>query len=117
MRPQPNLKSNVHYWLRKIFLFVWCVDQKEVIIEECIAEKGEKSESKKGEKELDLRERLREKGLLDYPLDKLTKREALEACEELFKMFMEPFEPEVQKFIENPACPGGMPKDYAGPGR
>ncbi|MFQ6037316.1 MAG: hypothetical protein ACE5LV_01735 [Candidatus Aminicenantales bacterium] len=112
---ETNLKSNVHFWLRKISLFVWCVDQTEVDIPSCLEKKGRMEEEPKGEGEIELRRRLSKMGVLGpSPPEKLTREEALEACVELFRILMEPFEPEVQGFIKDPRCPGGLPKDFIG---
>jgi len=64
----------------------------------------------KGEPEQELRKRLKKEGDLEYNPEKITKQEALEACQKLFDMFMVPLEPAVQKFIEDPHCPGGKPR-------
>lgn len=106
-REKPDLKSNVHFWLRKIFLFVSLAPVETVNVEE--------READKGEPELILRHRLSKEGLLsDYEAAEIRKEEALEACQKLFEMFMEPFEPDVQKIIEDPSCPGGKPRGIYG---
>jgi len=95
-REKPNLERNVHAWLRKVFLFVWSAPQGTSYE---IKDRGEK-----GQSEAELRNNL---GLRT---DKISREEALEACQKLFCMFMVPLEPEVQKFIEDPHCPGGKPR-------
>lgn len=100
-REKPNLKRNVHFWLRKVFYFVWKANIKEVPVEESYADKGTP--------ELRFRQGLNELG---YKPEVITKDEALEACQKLNEMFREAFEPDVQKFIEDPLCPGGKPRGY-----
>jgi len=106
-REKPNRKSNVHFWLRKVFYFVEGIPDDTVVnVVDTIALKGET--------EQELRRRLKKEGDLEYEIEKITKQEALKACQKLFCMFMEPFEPKVQKFIEDPLCPGGRPRGSYG---
>lgn len=104
-REKPHLKSNVHFWLRKVFYFV------EGVADDTVVDVKETS-APKGEPEQKLRKRLKEEGDLDYEPEKITKREALKACNRLFEIFMEPFEPDVQDFIKDPRCPGGKPRGF-----
>jgi len=100
-REKPDLRSNIHFWLRKAFLFVWSAPEGTVYE---IRDRG-----KKGQPEAELREEL---GL---ETDKISRDEALEACQKLFEIFMEPFEPEVQAEIGDPSCPGGKPRGSYAP--
>ncbi len=108
-RKDVDLTKNVHFWLRKVFLFVFLSEDESYVDVSKAPHKGEK-----GTKESDLRTELGKwlgKWRGDYPDNsKITKQEAEEACQELYKIFLEPFETKIQNEIEDPHCPGGKPQ-------
>lgn len=100
-------KNNVHYWLRAVFLFVFLTpdDTKYKVAD--ADEKRQSGEELKGPSEVELRRYLN----LDSVI--ISREEALQACKELFHMFLEPFDDAVQGFINDPRCPGGKPRGAA----
>jgi len=116
-------KDNVHFWLRKIFLFVWLVEpnqdpitivtrinELEKDLEQEILDKLNNKDLGE-EDEQELRARLANKKMLkDYNATEISQNEALEACEKLYKLLREPFEPAKQSSKQDPACEGGLPR-------
>lgn len=93
-----NPKCNVHYWLRTIYYFVNRLpDGTEVEIVDQPTTKEEQTEKEMRRKH-------------NLPDDKITKKDAEKACEELYDMLGEFLDKDVRDFMDDPRCAGAKPR-------
>ena len=111
MKEPRKYENNVHFWLRKIVYFVLSADVAEVEVKTKKKEEKLVKRPLSGEAEVDLRKRLKKKGLLGtYKPEKITKKEVEEACRKLYEMFNMPLDVDVLDFMEKRKCAGGWPR-------
>ena len=99
---KPNPKCNVHFWLREIYYFIMHLPENtEVTIQNESPTPG-KDIPDKTENEI--------RGKHGLKQDKITQKDALKACSELYDMFSEFLDDDVLDFIKDPRCAGSRPR-------